>query len=69
MYIMIIKVAQAIIIVKGRYQFSCRLDDDDNEVFISAKYKLKVDMAYGIMSNIAIDKKRLPENVIATDII
>lgn len=40
-----------------------------SDVFISAKYMSNVAIASGMMSSIAIDKKRLPENVMATDII
>lgn len=69
MYIIIIKVTHAIIIVNGRYSFSCRLDDDVSEVFVSEKYVLKVAIASGMISSMAIDKKRLPENVMATDMI
>lgn len=62
------KVIQAIIIVKGRYSFSCRLEVDTRGLFTYAKYKSKVSIASGIMSSIAIERNRLPENVIATDI-
>lgn len=37
MYMMIMKVAQAIIIVKGKYEFEWRLEDEEREVFIYAK--------------------------------
>jgi hypothetical protein len=34
MYMMIIKVTQAIIIVRGRYELEWRLEDDERDVFI-----------------------------------
>jgi hypothetical protein len=69
MYIMIIKVMHAIIIVRGKYSFECKLEEEDSEVLIYVKYKSNPAMASGMMSSIAIEMNKLPEKVIATDMI
>ena len=46
---------------------SCKFEVDNNELLVSSKYLSNVSIASGIISSIAIDKKRLPEKVMAMD--
>ena len=69
MYIIIIKVTKAIIIVIGRLPFLWKLVEGEWCLEDKSRYELKIDIAYGIISNKAIDRNNVPENVKAIDII
>jgi hypothetical protein len=59
------KVKEAMIIVKGKLLLVCRLLVDGAWLRSRSKYTSKLWIASGIMSRRAIERKSVPENVMA----